>query len=125
MDMRTLLLAAMVSVTAQAQTPPATDFPADAQPIAAEALRERVSGKVFRVVVASGAVWRLQFQGGGQFFINVAPSNYSDSGKWRVEDSSLCFEPQKTKAGCNQARLVGDLVHFKRDNGEIVKLEPQ
>lgn len=119
------ILALAVCSVVQAQTTTGPEFPADAKPLSADALRERVAGKVFRVAVANGNVWRLQLQSGGQYFINVTPSNYSDSGKWRVEDSTLCFEPQKTKSGCNATRLVGDLIHFKRDNGEIVKLEPQ
>jgi hypothetical protein len=127
--MRFSLLVALalgvVAAQAQAQTPAVADFPAEAKPMTADTLRERVSGKVFRVAVANGNVWRLQFQGSGTYFINIAANNYSDSGKWRVEDSTLCFEPQKTKSGCNATRLVGDVMHFKRDNGEIVKLEPQ
>jgi hypothetical protein len=124
--MRTTISAALLAASAAvAQTPPApADFPADAKELTADALRQRVSGKVFRVAVANGNVWRLQFDGNGYYFINVAPSNYSDSGKWRVEESALCFEPTKTKAGCNPMRLVGELVYFKRDNGEVVKLEP-
>jgi hypothetical protein len=126
--MRFTLLAVLALASgsaAFAQAPAAPDFPADAKPIAADPLRERVSGKVFRIAVANGNGWRLQFQGDGFYFLNIAPSNYSDSGKWRAEDSSLSFEPQKTKAGCNVTQLVGDLAYFKRDIGEIVKFEPQ
>ena len=106
---------------AQAPAPPG-EFPADAQPLAAEVLQQRWSGKVFNVKTATGTAWRLQYQAGGAFYINVG--NFSDSGKWRVEGSQLCSEPQKSKAACNEMRLTGDLLYLKRDSGEIIKLEP-
>jgi hypothetical protein len=108
---------------AQAQTSAAPDFPADAKPIAADMLKERLAGKVFRVATAGGAVWRWQFQSNGYFFINVG--SFAESGKWRTEASAVCSEPQRSKASCNEMRLVGDGLQMKRDNGEIVKLEPQ
>jgi len=116
-----LLYAATSNAVAQA---PAADFAPDAKPIAADALRERLAGKVFHVALANGTSWRLQYQSGGFFYINVS-SGYSDSGKWRVEDSKLCSEPQKSKASCNDVRLVGEMIHLRRDSGEIVKFEPR
>jgi hypothetical protein len=121
----TLLWAASVSAQAPASAPAAVpDFPRDAKPLSADALRERLAGKVFHVALASGASWRLQYQSGGFYYIKVS-TGYSDSGKWRVEDSKLCAEPQKTKASCSDVRLVGDLIWLKRDSGEIVKFEPR
>ena len=115
------LFTAATVVQAQAPaTPP--DFPTDAQPLTAEALQKRLSGKVFSVKTAAGAPWRLQFQGSGYYFINAG--NYSDSGKWRTEQSTLCTEPQKRPAACNDMRLAGDALYLKRDSGEIVKFEP-
>jgi hypothetical protein len=120
-----LLWVASVSAQAQASAPAAApDFPPDAKPLSADALRERLAGKVFHVALANGASWRLQYQSSGFFYINVS-TGYSDSGKWRVEDSKLCAEPQKTRAACNDARLVADLIYLKRDSGEIIKLEPR
>ena len=109
-----------LSAGALAQAP--ADFPAEAQPLSADALQQRLSGKVFNVKTAAGASWRLQYQAGGFFYINVG--SFSDSGKWRVEGSQLCSEPQKSKASCNEMRLAGDALYLKRDSGEIIKLEP-
>lgn len=115
------LLAATAGALAQAPVAPA-DFPTEANALNAEALQARLSGKVFGVKTAGGATWRLQFQAGGLYFINVG--GYSDSGKWRTEVSNLCTEPQKRPAACNEMRLVGDVLYMKRDSGEIVKFEP-
>ena len=98
------------------------DFPAEAKLLTAETLRLRLAGKVFNVKTAGGAAWRLQFQADGYYFINVG--NYSDSGKWRTEESGLCTEPQRRPAACNQMRLAGDALYMQRDSGEIVKYEP-
>ena len=117
-------LALVISVNAVLAQPPAIplEFPADAKPLAPEELRERVSGKVFKVKTAAGGAWRLQYQAGGVFFFNAG--GYSDSGKWRIEDSKLCSEPQKSPAACNEMRLAGDTLYLKRDSGEIIKFEP-
>lgn len=110
---------------ATAQTPDASaDFPQGAAPLEPAALRQRLTGKVFRVVPKSAAPWRLQFNDNGYYFVNTE-SGYSDSGKWRIEASSLCTEPQKTKAACNEMRQAAETLYLKRDSGEIVKFEPR
>lgn len=77
---------------------------------------------MFKVKTAAGGAWRLQYQAGGVFIFNAG--GYSDSGKWRIEDSKLCSEPQKSPAACNEMRLAGDALYLKRDSGEIIKFEP-
>ena len=116
-----VLLMSASAVLAQVPAIP-REFPADAQSLTADDLRQRLSGKVFKVNTAAGAAWRLQYQAGGSFYINVG--SFSDSGKWRTEESKLCSEPQKSPAACNEMRLVGDALYLKRDSGEIIKLEP-
>jgi hypothetical protein len=118
------LCSAFFAATVPAQTGP-QDFPADAQPLPADAVKARTTDKVFKVALANGNSWRLEYRANGMFFINVAPSGYSDSGKWRPEDSKICSEPQKSKASCNEVRLLGDALYLKRDNGEVIKLEVQ
>lgn len=114
---------AMLVTSALAQAPAVSgEFPADAKALAADALQQRVAGKVFNVKPATGAAWRLQFQANGFYFINAG--NYSDSGKWRTEESMLCTAPQKRPPSCNDMRLAGDALYLKRDSGEIVKFEP-
>jgi hypothetical protein len=116
------VLALITSVDAAAQSAP--QFPDDAKPLTADQLRERLGGKVFHVATAQGTTWRLQYQGGGSFFVDVS-NGYRDKGKWRVEESKVCSEPERGKPSCNEVRLVGDLLHLRRDSGEIIKLEPR
>lgn len=107
---------------AQAPAVPA-EFPPDAATLEPAALQQQLTGKVFRVTTAAGAVWRLQFQDGGYFYINVG--SYADSGKWRIEGSALCTDPQKGKASCNPMRRTGESLYMKRDSGEVVQFQPQ
>lgn len=116
------LLACHVAALAQLPAPP-TDFPADAKPVAADVLLQRLAGKVFNVKPAASSAWRLQFQAGGHYFVNLS-SGYSDNGPWRVEESRLCTAPQKARASCNEMRLAGDTLYLKRDSGEVVRFEP-
>lgn len=114
--------------TAAAQAPAApampVEFPAAAAPLEASALQQRLTGKVFRVAPRASAAWRMQFNSNGYFYLDTE-SGYRDSGKWRVEASALCTEPQKTRASCNEMRLADDALYLKRDSGEIVKFEPK
>jgi hypothetical protein len=116
------LLAATAGALAQAPVAPA-EFPTDAKSLPAEMLQQRIAGKSFGVKPAKGAAWKLQYEAGGSFTLKTA-SGYEDTGKWRVEGSQLCTEPSKTRAACNDMRLVGDALFMKRDSGEIVKFEP-
>ncbi len=127
--MRMIACAALlggVLTTAQSQAPappPAGDFLPDAKILSAEALQQRLTGNTFHVERADGNHWRLQYQGSGYYFINTS-RGYNDSGKWRVEGSKVCTEPQKTAASCNETRLLGESLYIKREvNGEIIKLE--
>ncbi len=62
----------------------------------------------------------------GDYFVNIAPSGFSDSGKWRIEESKICTEPQKTAASCNEVRTLGEALVVKRAaNGEVIRLDPQ
>ena len=108
---------------AQAPTAASSEFPPDAKPLPAAVLHERLAGKVFNVKPAAGSAWRLQFQAGGHYFVNLS-SGYSDNGPWRVEESRLCTAPQKARASCNEMRLAGDTLYLKRDSGEVVRFEP-
>ena len=114
------LLVIPAAVLAQAERP--TEFPADAESVAADALRDRMTGKVYDAKTFDGATWRLQYQSNGYAFIDTS-TGFRDSGKWRVEGSKLCSEWQKAPSGCSEARVKGDTVYVKRAaNGEVVAL---
>lgn len=120
--MKSLLsLALFFTVSASAQTAIPTEFPADAVPLSAPALTERLSGKVFHLKMADGTDWRYQFQG-GFFFFNIS-NGHNDSGPWRIEGSSLCLNLKKSAASCSEMRFKGDLLFIKRaSNGEVATL---
>ncbi len=113
---------AVAAASAFAQAQPA-DFPADAKALAPEALKERLAGKVFHVAFADGMTIRLQYQG-GYYYVDTS-RGARVHGTWRVDGSKVCTERAGRGPECDEARLVGDVLHFKRQNGEIVKFEPR
>jgi hypothetical protein len=114
----------VLALAAQAMAQVPTEFPPGATEIAPAALTEALNGKVFAVKLANSSTWRLEYRANGQFFINTS-GGYNDTGKWTVKDSQLCSDPTKSKASCNDMRLVGSRLHLKRDSGEIIELVPQ
>ena len=110
-----LLLPALAS--AQSGT---TEFPADAKPLETQALQERLKNQVFYIRIGR-AESRMEFKDNGYVFVNAANGS-TDSGKWRVEGSSICSELRRAAGGCSEVRLVvGELLYLKRlSNGEVV-----
>ncbi|WP_309680750.1 hypothetical protein [Polaromonas sp.] len=116
-----LLLLAPCCAIAQSAFP--TAFPDGATPMTAEALKQRITGKVFTIIPAAGAQMRVQYQDTYAF---VNSGSFSDSGKWRVEGSSVCIDWQKIPGGCSEMRTVGDAIYTKRaSNGEVVIMQPK
>jgi hypothetical protein len=102
----------------------AADFPSDAQPVSADALKSRLSDKVFGAKMANGTVWRLEYKANGYLFVNAGP--VSDSGKWRVEEGKVCADMQKSGSACSEFRILGEALLMKRaSNGEIASLIAQ
>jgi hypothetical protein len=119
--MRSLLTAVLFSpVLAWAQAAFPTDFPQGAQPLTADALRQRIVGKTFVAKSATSPDVRTQYQ--EKFvYINVGAS--SDSGTWRTENSTICVEWKRFTSGCSEVRAVGDLLYVKRsNNGEVMPM---
>lgn len=118
--MRSLLTLLLIPAAAMAQGQMPTEFPADAAPIAADALRERLAGKVFNVQPFTGPSWRLEYKPNGYAFLDTS-AGFRDTGKWRAEDSKLCSDWQKATSGCGEVRVKGDSIYIKRSsNGEVV-----
>lgn len=119
-----LICSILVAPTlAWAQSAAPTTFPADAVAMTPEALRERLSDKVFVAKPVSDPEIRIQYK--GEFaFVNIGSA--SDTGKWRTEGSSVCYEWRRFTANCSQAMLLGDVVYIKRaNNGEVIALQPK
>lgn len=100
------------------------DFPPDAQPIAAQALKERLSGRSFTASQANGIGWDMNYGVDGRFTMQTS-NGHSDQGRWRTEDNKLCiaFEGQ-FPSGCSEMRASPNRLHLKRaSNGEVVALD--
>lgn len=116
-----LLVLALIPVIALAQASFPTTFPPDAVPIAPETVKQRLSGKVFFIKPATGAEIRVQYQDTHAF---TSAGGFSDSGRWRVEGSSVCVEWQKIPPSCSELRMLGDVLYTKRgSNGEVVAMQ--
>ena len=119
--MRSFWLLAFIPVIACAQPAIPTEFPPDAVPFAPDALKERMAGKTFTFEPLVGNPVRIQYQESYAYF-NAGRA--SDSGKWRVEGSSICYDWRNFPRGCSEHRQVGDLVYVKRSStGEVVELK--
>jgi hypothetical protein len=118
------LLSLFCATTLSAQTGIPTEFHPDATTLSADALRERLSGKVFGAKLADGNNWRYDFKADGYFYLNAG--GYRDSGKWRTEDGKVCFDMRKTGESCNEMRARGDALQTKRaSSGEVATLTLQ
>ena len=101
-----------------------TEFPGDAQSISAADLARKVSGKVFSVDLQNGMRWRLDYKANGYLFVNVS-NGMATSGPWRAEDGRLCTHMRGGSASCNEVREQGQRLYVKRDNGDVIALNPQ
>lgn len=82
---------------------------------------QQFAGKVFNVKLKDGSGWRFDFRPNGSFYFNHS-AGASDSGDWKVEQSSLCTKGRKLiDASCNEVRIKDERILFKRDNGDIVE----
>lgn len=105
-----------------AQSPLVTEFPSEAAPITADAIRSRIGNKVFNLQWAGGAPFRVEYKSSGYAFLNVS-SGARDSGKWTAEDNRLCVQWDRFPSSCSEVRGGKDGLYLKRtSNGEIVML---
>lgn len=122
------LLIAPPFVQAQQPPPPAAaipaEFPADATPLSAAELKEKLADKVFNVQLANGGTWRLDYRSNGFFYVNVGGGG-NGSGPWRTEDGKLCTQVRSSDAACNEVRQRGELLYLKRMSGEVIALVPK
>ena len=114
----------LMSFGAIAQTAaPNTEFPADAEIIEGEALRQRMAGKSFTAVAADGQEMRLQYKENGFAFIDTS-RGFRDTGKWRVDGKNICTDWSRAPNGCAEVRFQGEVVYLRRiSNNEILLLK--
>jgi hypothetical protein len=120
---RVILVMALLALPAMAQPKLVKEFPGGASALDPDAMKARFRpGSEFAFRGADGAEVRLQFQSGDQATV-IAPIA-SDAGRWRIEGSSVCLELRRFASGCNEVRIVGDTLYWKRNsNDEVVTLQ--
>lgn len=122
--MRAVLSVMIWPLSAVAQNALPSEFPADAVVLAADALQQRMEGRVYRAKLADGSTWRVEYKGNGYAFLNTG-TGFSDSGTWSVQRGQLCSEWRRATSGCLETRATPDAVYIKRSNtGEVVALRP-
>jgi len=72
----------------------------------------------------NGIRWRLDYKSNGYLFVNVS-NGMATSGPWRAEDGRLCTHMRGGSASCNEVREQGQRLYLKRDNGDVIALNPQ
>jgi len=106
---------ALASITARSQ-----QFPDGVTSPTAGQIKQYLSDKTFRVQLADGNTWRLEYKSNGYFFVNTS-TGFNGSGQWQAEDGRLCGHLKGRDRGCNEVRLQGGLLFLKRDSGEVIQ----
>jgi hypothetical protein len=100
-----------------------TDWPSGAQPLTAEALRQRLVGKTFVGKSATSPELRIEYH---ETYAYLNTAGISDSGKWKTEGSTVCNEWRTLRHACSEFRAVGEVLYVKRaNNGEVMALVPK
>ena len=104
-------------------TPDTSGFPPGATKLEPGQLTQLVAGRVGRIVEGRDVGSRTQYDANGVVYYNGNGVNLT--GRWRVDGSMLCYEWLRAQAnpGCNEVRMVGDRMYFRRVSGEIVRME--
>ena len=102
----------------------AQEFPQGGENMSNGDIRKYVEDKVHDVKLADGSSWRLEYKSNGYFFINTS-RGFNGDGQWQVEDGKLCGQLRGRDRTCNEVRLLKGVMHYKRDNGEIVQFVPR
>jgi len=120
----TLVLMCLCSMAALAQSPATKEFPADAQALPVDTLKQSLSGKVFMLNWVGAPAWRMEFKDDGYIFFNAGTVN--GSGTWRADSGKVCTDMRAFGNNCNEVRQSGDLLYYnKRQSGEVIAMTPK
>ena len=111
--------AVLSSINAHAQ-----EFPQGASTPTASEVNKHLADKVFNVKLADGSSWRLEFKGGGHFFVNTS-NGFNGTGQWQAEDGRLCSQLKGGDRNCGDVRFHQELFYAKRATGEIIQYVPR
>ncbi len=107
------------SASGPTATPP---FPANATVLVGDALKQKLAGKAFKITLASGEWWRVDYKDNGYVYLNTR-SRSTDTGKWRVEGGNVCAEWGRSASGCTEYRMAGNSF-YTTWRGQIIELVP-
>ena len=105
----------LASVAAHSQ-----QFPDGAMNPTAGQIKEYLGDKTFKIKLADGNSWRLEYKSNGYFFVNTS-TGFNGSGQWQAEDGRLCGHLKGRDRACSDVRLQGGLLYLKRDSGEVIQ----
>ncbi|RZL91472.1 MAG: hypothetical protein EOP82_12760 [Variovorax sp.] len=99
-------------------------FPPDAPVPKAAEITEFIKDKKFVGTRQDGIAAQFNFRSDGKF--DVIFPQAKEFGTWRTEDGNLCVDDPVNGKTCNQVRIAGeDLLYRRNRNGEVVTLKPQ
>jgi len=101
----------------------ADEFADGAAKPTADEIRQYVEGKAFNIKLASGDSWKLEYKGDGDLNWKTS-KGYSGTSRWTHADGTLCDQPRGKVKSCNDVRMVGGVLHLKRESGEIIQYTP-
>jgi hypothetical protein len=102
----------------------AQGFPGGAAALTSAEIKQRLEDRTLDVKLDDGVTWRLEYKSSGFFFVNTS-RGFSGSGPWSAEEGKLCGQLHGAPRACAEVRLYQDVVHYKRDSGEIIRLVPR
>ncbi len=98
------------------------DFPEGATSVPDATLKEKLAGKTLAQFSYDNVKWTYQYKDNG-FFNLQSTSNVTQTGTWRAENGKLCTQARAMAMVCGEARMAGDVIYVRRENGEVVPLE--
>lgn len=121
----TLLTGASVLAGCASGPPPTTAFPPGARAPTAAEITSHLRGKSFTLADPNGSSTRVDHAADTSAGLVAYFGGRSDSGTWRAEDGRVCYQFKTITSTCNDVRMVGANLYFKRSNGQVVPLVPR
>lgn len=98
------------------------EFPAEAQAITPEAMKERLAGKKFTSRYSNGMTVTLHYSADQALQLDMS-TGLSARGTWRVDGAQICMQFQNAPSGCGESKATATQIYFRRyTNQEVIQL---